>query len=271
MNYFTNWTRRSFIIYLTTFILCYRVTAQDTINKVDFYKNIKKYDLSDLWAGPDSFQTIQVIDDTTNNIIGYRTEPLGIIGDSFQRFYIHLISSIKNADDPYKYMIYGKTMVRDHICTFQGTITVRTAVTYYIADQNPKYLQGKVSCDILFDEDNKQSASGYIKGTLTSYFFFDRGNKLKYNELEDYSDGYNNNNQFIGTWTSYKTHITKKCNWGDYRIPESDSLDIGAAEFSANPKFIKYGWYYYAKVTSGEANEIESKKALAIEERKWWK
>ena len=38
------------------------------------------------------------------------------------------------------------------------------------------------------------------------------------------------NNQFKGTWESYHNNIKKKCNWGDYRMPDSKGLDGGATD-----------------------------------------
>jgi hypothetical protein len=61
------------------------------------------------------------------------------------------------------------------------------------------------------------------------------------------ADGFSNNT-FVGTWTSYKTGKSKKCNFGDYRIPEcegSNGCDIGAGEFSINPKYRENGWQSY--------------------------
>ena len=62
--------------------------------------------------------------------------------------------------------------------------------------------------------------------------------------IEEYSDDYRNN-QFVGTWTSYKTGVKKVANWGICRIPCSGDLDWGAAEFSPAPEYRKYGWEDY--------------------------
>lgn len=63
-----------------------------------------------------------------------RLEPLGFIGENFQRFQIHFISAIKNPDNKLQYFIYGKTKVKENICSFQGTITVTESRTYDIGD-----------------------------------------------------------------------------------------------------------------------------------------
>src|SRR5690348_17215575 len=55
------------------------------------------------------------------------------------------------------------------------------------------------------------------------------------------------NNQFEGTWTSYKTGNSKKCNCVDYRLPDSRGLDIGAGEFSPWDKYEEYGWQNYSQ------------------------
>jgi len=65
-----------------------------------------------------------------------------------------------------------------------------------------------------------------------------------FDDIEEYSDDYRNN-QFVGTWTSYKTGVKKVANWGVCRIPCSGDLDWGAAEFSPAPEYKKYGWEDY--------------------------
>ena len=47
---------------------------------------------------------------------------------------------------------------------------------------------------------------------------------------------------FAGTWKSNKTKKSKLCAWGQYRVPNSGGLDVGAGEFSVNPKYAKNGW-----------------------------
>lgn len=76
---------------------------------------------------------------------------------------------------------------------------------------------------------------------LRAEYFIDKNGKVKYDDTEDCSDSYTNN-QFAGTWKSYTDNIIKTCNWGDYRIPASGDLDIGAGEFSPSDKYLKYGW-----------------------------
>ncbi len=88
-------------------------------------------------------------------------------------------------------------------------------------------------------------ACGLLAGKVTLYFFVDKDDKLQYDDIEkDYSDSYVNN-QYEGTWSSHKSKSTKTANWGEYRIPNSRELDVGAAEFHPKKEFIKNGWDDY--------------------------
>jgi len=62
----------------------------------------------------------------------------------------------------------------------------------------------------------------------------------------------------------------KKCNWGDFRIPESGELDHGAGEFTVDEKYVRFGWESYVKSYSSD-DEKERAAALAEEDRQWWK
>ena len=79
--------------------------------------------------------------------------------------------------------------------------------------------------------------------TLNNFNFSSilQDDRLLYDDIGRDSDDYSNN-QFLGTWTSFRTNANKRCAWGQYRIPHSGDLDIGAAEFSVNPKYINNGW-----------------------------
>jgi hypothetical protein len=231
--------------------------AQDP-NTTDFYALIKNYDLSSQWKG----DSIQLEGDGDMRKF---PEPIGFIGDNYQRFYIHYVSVVKSGD--YEYRVQGKTKVKNNICSFTGTITIVKAKMYKRGD-DPSYKQGFATCRINLAEDSTQASAGFIKGELTTNFYFDKKHKLHYDALMFFTDGFCNN-QCTATWTSYKTGKAKKCNWGDDRIPYSGDLDQGAGEFMVNDKYINAGWEPYMKCFSG--NSEESKKAIAIENEKWWK
>ncbi len=114
-------------------------------------------------------------------------------------------------------------------------------------------------------EDSLQRHSGFFNGILFTAWYINRFGKLMYDDIEIYSDRYRNN-QFIGTWTDYKSRKMEKCNWGDYRIPNSGDLDIGAGEFSPDDKYLKYGWQTYR-----DSHLHDNIKAKQFEEKEWWK
>ncbi|QHL87231.1 hypothetical protein GU926_07215 [Nibribacter ruber] len=235
--------------------------AQDP-GAIDFYPKVQAFDLSSVLAA-DSIS----IEDEQRKI--EKQEPFGFIGDDYQRFFIHFTSVIKNPDNAYQYLVYGKSRVKDTVCDFQGTITVKSARLLKESD-HPTFKQGMVVGEYKFYENGRLPATGFLQGKVTTDFYLDEKQKIHYDDLMFSADGFKNN-QFQGTWTSYKTGITKKCNWGDYRIPSSGDLDIGAGEFSVNGKYIKNGWQNYMKAFIGNPDLPETKKAKATEEAKWWK
>lgn len=250
-----------FLILSLTLSLTLAACGQ-TPKSVDYFAAIKKHDLSKLWrsdsiyieGGPEKIEF---------------PEPIGYIDDNYQRFYIHYITITKSKDNPYQYKVFGKTKVKDNICSFNGTITVRKAMLYKESD-DPRYKQGSVICDVVFYEDSTQFSSGVIKGTLTSEFYLDKKGKLHYDALVFGADGFSNN-ECRATWTSYKTGKSKKCNWGDFRIPDSGDFDIGAGEFSVADKYVKNGWENYRLAWNNYPDTPEVIKARQKEVAKWWK
>ncbi len=134
---------------------------------------------------------------------------------------------------------------------------------------DPRYQQGTVICDILLYEDSMQAYSGTIKGTLTSNFYLDKTGSLRYDAIVFAGDGFSNN-ECIATWTSYKTGKSRKCHWGDFRIPESGDLDVGVGEFIISDKFIRNGWENYMLAWSGDPDNAAVQQARKLENDKWW-
>lgn len=230
----------------------------------DFLTEITKYDISDLWT----LTKFKVESDTT---IVEKQEPLGFIGNNYQRFYIHYISAIQNPTDKLNYLIYGKTRVKENICSFQGKIDIKEARIYLEGDL-PPLKQGFVKGTYEFYEDYKQKGTGKLIGTFSTDFYIDNSGKIRYDAISFDADGFSNN-QFTGIWSGYKLNESKKCNWGDYRIPECDwnnGCDVGAGEFSINDKYAANGWISYVLSTSMSSDRVDVKSALKEEKRKWW-
>lgn len=250
-------------IILTVF-LSIQIFAQHTAT-TDFYSKIKNYDLSTILTA----ESFLAADSKDGKEKIKRAEILGFIGHNYQRFFIHFVSIIKNPTNPYEYLVYGKTKVKEAICSFQGMIIIRQARTYINGDI-PTYKQGFATCDVILYEDKKQSSAGSIKGILKSEFMIDSKGQFRYDALSFVADGFSNN-QFVGNWTSYETNTKKKCNWGDYRIPECGDLDIGAGEFSVNEKYIKNGWLSYVLENMSLNTEISKPKVdKKTKNKNWW-
>ncbi len=253
--------KRFIALSLCAIALSKSLIAQDT-KTVDFYKSIKGYDLGAILT-TDSFF---VEDGVREKDKVKRPEPIGFIGDSFQRFYIHFTSVKKNEENPYEYIVTGKTKVKTTICSFEGTIKINSSRIYSGSDL-PGYKQGIVVCDVSLFEDREQSSSGVIKGKLVSYFVIDDKKRFRYDGLDFVADGFSNN-EFSGTWTSYRTNTVKICNWGDFRIPNSSGLDCGVAEFRVSDKHLNNGWLSYMLAFR---EDDEGRKARESELEEWWR
>ena len=232
-------------------------------NPDNFLSEIKKYNISDLWTLK-KFETEYEHDTSWIK----RAEPLGYIGESYQRFYIHFISVIQNPYNKLEYMVYGKTRVKTNICSFLGILRIEVSKIYK-SDKNPDIKHGYVEGDYEFFEDSEQKSTGILKGKFMTEFYIDKTGQIKYNSLSYGSDGFENN-QFEGSWTSYKLKDSKKCNWGDYRIPDSKDLDCGAAEFGPHPKYDLFGWDSYSISMGIKTGDLTEEEARIIENEKWW-
>ncbi|MEO6819008.1 MAG: hypothetical protein ABI204_04735 [Ginsengibacter sp.] len=241
-------------------VLVHTGYSQKAISK-DYYADIKKTNASKLWYNDMSVPENDSISVTL-------PEPLGFIGDNYQRFYIHFISVKKSKVNPYQYFVSGKTKVKEIISGFSGTINVVKAGIYKKQiDEN--YKQGSVECNIIFYEDSLQKSTGFFKGKLISKFFLDERNLVWYDDIELGADGYFNN-QCEAVWTSYKTSKSKKCNWGDYRIPQSKALDSGDGEFAVNKKYDLFGWKNYRIAWSDDPWVKGTGQAREAENKHWW-
>jgi hypothetical protein len=178
------------------------VLARGQENTVNFLPQIKNYNISHLLTLT-KFQT--EFERDTNWI--ERAEPLGYIGENYQRFYIHFISVIQNPKNKLEYMVYGKTRVKTNICSFQGIIRIEKASTYK-GEEALDIDQGFAEGSYEFYEDTQQKGSGILNGKFTIDFYIDKASTLKYDAMSFVADGYCNN-QFEGTWTSYNSREVK--------------------------------------------------------------
>lgn len=227
----------------------------ERLSKSEYKNNIIKHDFGSLWTK------------TENSSV------FGFIGDNYQRLRIKIISAIKDKNNPDTYLVSGKSMVKNNICRFNGTIKIAKARAFQngswgvddeYQNKGIKNL-GIVIAEYHFAEDKTQPDSGVFDGILATNWYVDKNGRLQYDDIEAGADGFYNN-QFVGTWKSYKTGIVKTANWGDYRIPLSGDLDIGAGEFSPDEKYRRFGWQ-----TFHDAYVKDNRKARQEEIRQWWK
>jgi hypothetical protein len=218
------------------------------------YRAEKVFSLS-----PSDFDFTQLFLHTDNSVI------YGFIGDNYQRLHIKFITVSKSQSLPTTYLVYGKSMVKQNICTFRGSISISSirkyeTMSYGVDDEyKNKGIKGQyvISGSYSFSEDSTQAHSGVFKGDFQSNFYLDKNNIVHYDDIE-LGDAYTNN-QFLGEWIGYKSKLIKRCNWGDFRAPNSGDLDIGAGEFSPNEKYLKFGW-----------ENIPEEQLLSHRTNKWW-
>ncbi len=228
------------------------------ITKISIGQNDQKF-LNEFLLG-DQLKNENVL--TTYNLFDFSTlwkhtkndNILGIIGKNHQRIRIKIISIERDTNDPNIYDVYGKSLVKGTICDFRGKIELKLIKEvkefHFGIDDEYKSkgikAQGVAIASYYFKEDKNQKHSGFFTGKLYSRWYMTSNNQIKYDDIEFISDGYFNN-AFVGVWKSYKTNKGKMCNWADFRVPNANQdFDIGAGEFSPNPKYYEKGWADYS-------------------------
>ncbi len=200
-------------------------------------RDLINYDFSALWT-------------TTDNQFVY-----GIIGDDYQRLFIKLLRVTKSKADPNEYTVRGKSMVKGSIKEFIGTIIIvniqETNRDQYGPDNELKNsgikTQGLITAKYEFFEKTDEKDTGVYSGEVKSKWYLDKKG-IKYDDMNSFSDSYFNNS-FVGEWKAYHKEIDKKCNWGDYRIPNVHcDFDIGAGEFNVSEKYQMNGWWIKPKL-----------------------
>lgn len=184
--------------------------------------------------------------DFSNILSDKRTPYIGYIGTDYQKLSID-IQKVQRTDDN-QYNVTGTTNVKNNRCNFRGTIDIVENREFnhpsYGVDDSMKGKFKRRGCSIAkykLEEDASQEESGVFSGYLLFYWYETNEGKIIYDDIDNYSDSYCNN-QYAGTWKSYKTKTSKQCAWGQYRVPNSGDLDIGAGDFAVNPKYSKNGW-----------------------------
>jgi hypothetical protein len=132
-------------------------------------------------------------------------------------------------------------------------------------DREHGLTEGVISGRYLFRQNPKQRGSGVFEGKLSTGYYTDKQGTIHYDDLDMGADGYTNND-FVGTWKSYRGTRVEKCNWGDYRAPDSGDLDVGAGDFYPNDKYIKNGWQAFVA-----EQQMMARTGGKVKENEWWK
>jgi hypothetical protein len=221
---------------------------QTNLIKEEFLSNFSKIDLSQIWLG--------------------KRPIFGFIGNNFQRFRIKYNVVIKNINNPYIYNVSGQVQVNSVVNDYVGEIKLLHIRKIHnelkedeikIVEENFQNLNDSVKfelenlkspeyeliADYLFNEKKQINCSGVLKGVLKSLFYI-KGNEVYYYDLDSGSDNFSNN-LFVGIWSNCQGDSIKRCNWGDYRIPYCEDLDIGEGEFYPDPKYLDNDWDSYRK------------------------
>lgn len=212
----------------------------------------------------------------------------GIIGDGYRRIQMKFLTVEPSDQTPGLYNVTGKSNVNDNICNFEGYFQVDQVKTYDGDLDCPEAHGGSVHGTYKLWESKEEKDSGLFEGRfLTLFDVVEHEGQTLLNMSQGYyiCEGLND---FIGTWTSYKTGKSKICNWG-WRIPP-DAPDLfrhrESETYICNHKYLDRGWesyvygsglFVFADFDTGEevkeeAGTLEEKqnKYRQIERRKWW-
>ena len=181
------------------------------------------------------------------------TKFLGFIAPNYKRMNIDFTSITKK--DAKTYQVEGNSTVGENTCNFSGPITITKIQAFPqqastknddLKDEDLKEFEiqarGVMTGSYEFKEEEKPKVCGVFKGQVTLNWYINKEGELEYDDLEEGESDKFKNNQYKGTWTAYGEKKGKKANWGEYRIPDSGDLDIGAGEFGVNPKYKDNGW-----------------------------
>jgi len=193
---------------------------------------------------------LQYLDRDFSTLLKPESEFLGYIGNDYQRLKIIFTSVKQDKEDHSVYRVKGYSEVKAIQNDFEGIIVVdkirKFKRMHYGVDDELKDAkirsEGFLKAKYKLQENPKQKHSGEFTGVMTLNWYVDRNGILLFDDIENYSDNFRNN-QYVGIWTSYESKVGSKiANWGEYRIPFSGDLDTGSGQFSANPKYKNRGW-----------------------------
>ncbi|ASB50326.1 hypothetical protein CDL62_14840 [Alkalitalea saponilacus] len=201
----------------------------------------------------------------------------GVIGSNYRRIQIHF-SSIEKTNNPYVYLIQGKSKVGDNVFPFIGNITITHAVKMNkdIIDEEMAYEIGRVNGFIkgnyVFHETPKEKSRGIFKGEINLNWGLNEYGII----VSSFTDNYVASKHTItykGIWESYNTGNKLTCCWSDYQIPcAPDDFNVSNGyDIIPNEKYSRNGWENVRTLYIESENSPEWKKAFEAEIKEWWR
>ena len=218
------------------------------LEKENIISQYIKYDFSSVWL--------------TDN-----TEQNGVIGKNYQRIQVHFSKITRSNDDFSVYLVEGKSKVNNNICSFKGEIKLMKLLAYEGCENDDFDKCCSLFASYKFYEDSTENHSGIFTGVVESIVYIDDAKKeVLLDEASLGADGYWNNT-FVGIWTNYKNKQSKKCIWGDYRLPFSFEFDCGDGEMRICDEYVKNGWQTFNDMSE----YIQADEYKWELKNKWWK
>lgn len=186
---------------------------------------------------------------------GSYEEFLGYIGEEYQRLYINYFSVKKDQNDPRVYLVKGRSQVKKNKNDFVGKIIISkiysSGPTTIYSDDNEVSDEANdviaVFADYEFFENKNQNYSGKFSGKMWFGGYFNKQNQFILKPSEATACPHYRNNQYLGTWQSYKNLKTKITGWGQYLLPgfssfSEDPSGGGCGGYVPELKYQRRGW-----------------------------
>ena len=198
----------------------------------------------------------------------WRTEyfDYGVLGANYRQILIRISNVSKDKHEPMRYLVTGKSKVGPVIRNFEGDITIIRAFlsTDTLIDG---HYRGSIFAEYRFYEDSTKKYTGIFKGLLESLVCIDSmGNVIHADSTDVESDGWWNNS-YVGIWRDYDNSNSKKCIWGNGKLPFTFDFDKGEGELEVNEKYVRNGW---EKTNAGKDWYLDKREGKAKPVDVWW-
>ena len=224
---------------------------------------LKRWDMSRLWLG--------------NGKISQD----GAFGQRYWRIKIYFTASVKDKNNPLRYNVKGKTLMKGKVTPFSGSITLtemnagRDDYFYEVNDTGSSidYLVpqewGEVSGVFVLNEDKADPGAGTFSGCYWAEYALDTIKGVAYRDETIMGDGYSNN-VFEGKWKAYKGGQVAKINFFDGKPTTAGELNIGAGDFMVADEYKHNGWETHFTKQEVIWTQVGDGPSDCEERDQWW-